>query len=166
MKTCILIILILLGQAIAQENLPAEFKKLLKNGKLIFSLPEKFKLKTNCADSLVFSDICFKHTSHDIEIRIDIELSDSTDKNQPILRFYKKGSYESLELDPKNFNATKAGSASFKIDNEFDIGFKQCWQIWLYKEKTSSVNIFILFGEKNLTEKDILKYIQIMKFNE
>jgi hypothetical protein len=164
MKTAVLILLLLLGHSFAQSDLPSDFRELLKSGKLSLSLPDGFKVKKDCADTLTLGDVCFKHSSGKIEIRIDIELSDTSRKKYPVLSCYEEGSYDALALDPEKFNATKSAAASFKIAESYDTGFKKCWQIWLNKKKTANVNVFILYGEQVLTEDEIMEYIEIMKF--
>ena len=164
MKTAVLILILLLGHTFAQNDIPPDFKELLKNGKLKLSLPDDFEVKKDCNDTLTLGDVCFKHSSGKIEIRIDIELSDTSKKKYPVLGFYKGGSYDALELDPKKFNADKSAAASFKISESYNTGFKQCWQIWLYKKNTAKVNVFILYGDQVLTEDEIMEYIEVMKF--
>lgn len=164
MKIAVLVLLLLLGNSFSQNDLPSEFKEILKTGKLKLSLPDGFEVKKDCKDTLTLSDVCFKNSSGKIEIRIDIEFSDTTDKEYPLYRCYEEGTYDALALDPKKFNAERSGAASFKIAEKYNTGFKKCWQIWLYKKKAANVNIFILYGDKVLTEDEILEYIEILKF--
>lgn len=164
MNTAVLILFLFLGHTFAQKDLPSEFKDLLKSGKLKLSLPDGFEIKKNSKDTLTLSDVCFRNSSGKIEIRIDIEFSDTTDKEYPLYRCYEEGSYDALTLDPKKFKSERSGAAAFKIAEKYNTGFKQCWQIWLYKKKTANVNVFILYGDQVLTEDEILEYIEIMKF--
>lgn len=157
-------LLVLSYAASAQSGLPKEFKALLKESKMTFDLPDNYELKKDCNDTLAMSDVCFKHSDRKIEIRIDIELISEESKKYPVLKLYKDGTYESIKLDADKYNATEAGSGSFKISDKYDIGYKQCWQLYMYKSKTAVAYMFIFLDENDMTDKEFLSLFTCLKF--
>ncbi|NOS84129.1 MAG: hypothetical protein HOP31_03215 [Ignavibacteria bacterium] len=160
----LIFLLVLSYMASAQSDLPKEFKALLKESKMSFDLPDGFELKENCNDTLAMSDVCFKNESKNMEIRIDIEMISEESKRYPVLKLLKEGSYESIKLDPSKYNATEAGSGSFKISDEYNIGYKQCWQLFMYKSKTALAYVFIFLDKNELTDKEFLSLFSCLKF--
>lgn len=161
------VLFLILGLAIttyAQTELPKEFKALLKECKMTFDLPKNFELKKDCNDTLALSDICFKHGTKNLEIRIDIEPISEKSKKYPVLRFYDEGSFNSIALEPGLYNATEAGSGSFKISDKYYIGYKECWMIYMFKSKTSVAHVFIFLDENDLTDKEFDSLFLALKF--
>lgn len=160
----LLVILCFGVTAYTQTELPKEFKTLLKECKMTFELPKNFELKKECNDTLALSDICFKHRDKNLEIRIDIEPISEKSKKYPVLGLYDEGSFNSIALEPGLYNATEAGSGSFKISDKYNIGYKECWMIYMFKSKTAVAHVFIFLDKNDLTDKEFDSLFLALKF--
>jgi hypothetical protein len=164
LKKVLLLILVFTFSTYSQVELPKEFKALLKESKMELNLPDNYELKKDCSDTLAMSDICFKHKVKNMEIRIDIEKISEESKKYPVLGLYEEGSYKSIALDPVKYNATEAGAGSLKIAEKYNIGYKQCWHLFMFKTKTAIANVFIFLDDEDLPDKEFLDLFSILKF--
>jgi len=155
------------GCAEIDEDIPEEFKELLKKGKLTFEAPP-MKLIDAHKDPLMKYDIAYVDEANGFEIRINIVPLDSNDapeENLNILTRVKQGTYEAIDLKHMMFNADKAGFGEFVFNKKYD-GYKKGGILFIHKKMHASVYVFYLGNDSAEFSRLIMDNLFIFKFKE